>query len=219
MSSGTGNQTSVSTGDLRDNSGAIAVGSNITQIIFQITANDSSAFEQLSDLFAQISARATRPASSSERGHKMSKTISIAKVWQRQDDGEYSQNLVLEHDEAAILFPINGAITKEVHTFLETELHLEPDILIITNADSPDLPKKLDPAKPGEWEEIVTSFKELLIQLKANATKRIHVFFNGPVVLAFALGTAAGYNQYNIYFYHYYAGTYARTNQTQPSHP
>ncbi len=39
--------------------------------------------------------------------------------------------------------------------------------------------------------------------MKNAGNKRIHIFFNGPVALAFALGATAGYNQHNLLFYQY----------------
>jgi hypothetical protein len=125
------------------------------------------------------------------------------KVWQWQPDTGFSHDLKLTHSDAAVVFPLNGPILRPVQEFLQDVLKVEADYIIINNADQPDAPGFLAFDKPEQWQNIISAFKETLTRLKDANNKRIHIFFNGPVALAFALGATAGYNQHARFFYQY----------------
>ncbi len=132
----------------------------------------------------------------------------IVGVWQWHADNQFSPTLELHHRASAIIFPINGLIGGDVSAYLQNTLHTEADILIVTSAAQPNVTISLDTAKPKQWSDVIESFKALLGYLKQRGSGPIHLFYNGPVALALALGASAGYNQHELHFHQWSGGAY-----------
>ena len=204
----------IEVGNVATTEGNTAVGSNINQVnvatMVVVLSGQVPGFEQLPELIEQVKVEAAVPGPKKVgRG-----SARVKQVWQWRPSSGFAKKLAVEHDDTAIVFPLNGSITPQVHGFIHDELHLEWDIFVITNAPHPRQTERL-PTSVEVWEGIVASFKSLLAYLKEQGSKRIHIFFNGPVALAFALGATAGYNQHNLYFYQYDSKTSSYFHTTQ----
>jgi hypothetical protein len=183
----------IEVGNVATAEGNTAIGSNINQVnvatMVVVLGGQVPGFEQLPELIEQVKVEAAAPA---PRHKKVSgRPGAVKKVWQWRPGNGFARKLAAEHDDAAIVFPLNGPITPQVHNFIHDELHLEWDIFVITNAPHPHEVERL-PTSVEAWEGIVASFKSLLAYLKEQGSKRIHLFFNGPVALVFTLGATAG---------------------------
>ncbi len=210
--------TGIVVGNVAATDGNTAVGNNINQVnvetLVVVLGGQTPEFEKLPELIEQVKADAATPATVPPQKKANPRPGVIKRVWQWRLDGGFDKKLQVEHDDTAIVFPINGPITPQVHNFVYNELHLEWDIFVVTNAPHPRQTERL-PTSVEAWEEMVASFKRLLEFLKEHGSKRIHLFFNGPVALAFALGATAGYNQYSLYFYQYDSKTSSYFHTTQ----
>lgn len=97
----------------------------------------------------------------------MSEPFQLNNLWQWRPNEGFSLDVKLKHNEAAIIFPLNGPIITQVQQFIASKLNIEPDYLIITNVSHPDgPPQRLDPSQPQQWQDIITAFKETLTRLE-----------------------------------------------------